>query len=360
MANKKNIKRIVFNAAWVVLGITMLIVLVAAMQKKKNNVCKEVKVHILSNPDQLFLNTEDILTLVNAKDIINKKTINEIDIKALEKQLEKNVWMDKVEFYFDKMDVLNIEVQERIPMFRVFKQNGTSFYMDKEHFILPLSNAYSARVPVFTNFSNNTNLNTKDSSLLESIDKIAMYINANPFWMAQIQQVTIVGNDAFEILPTIGKHTIVFGDTTDLQAKFDKLFKFYKIVAAKVGFDKYSTLNVKFKNQIVATNNAYLPIDTTKANLTIKQFINNNSDSALQFIDTIRMQNSDSTGIDTSRSSNNAARQVLPPKPTTRTPMPPKPTGNGVRRNNNNNMPKPTTPPRAVMPKRTSSPRPKQ
>jgi cell division protein FtsQ len=362
MATKKNIKRIMLHTAWVVLAVALVVISIAAIQKKKNSICKEIKVNILSNREQLFLSEEDILSLLQAKEIVNTKTIAEIDIKAMERNLEKNVWIDKAELYFDNKNILHADVIERSPYFRIFRQNGNSFYMDKQHFVLPLSNAYSARVPIFTGFPNNATLSHNDTLLLESMDKMAAYINTNPFWMAQIQQLNIVHTDEFEIMPTIGKHLVLFGDTTAMEDKFRKLYRFYKTVSTKAGFDKFSVLNIKFKNQIVATNNNYLPIDSSRASAVIEQFIKNNSDSVLQIIDTAQRSSNNANIVDTARTVNTAAPKPVATslRPVTVVAVPPKKPP--VKRTNTiNNPPKRTIPPRAIMPpKRSGTTRPHQ
>ena len=72
------------------------------------------------------------------------------------------------------------------------------------------------------------------------------------FWMAQIEQVDYTAQKQFVMYPKIGDHAIILGDGNDLESKFRKLFIFYKEVLAKSGWDKYSTINVQFKGQVVA------------------------------------------------------------------------------------------------------------
>jgi cell division protein FtsQ len=45
----------------------------------------------------------------------------------------------------------------------------------------------------------------------------------------------------------------VFGTGDDIEIKFEKLMLFYKEGLSRVGWDKYSTINLKYKNQIVCT-----------------------------------------------------------------------------------------------------------
>ena len=57
---------------------------------------------------------------------------------------------------------------------------------------MPLSDKFSARLPVFTNFPVRENAFSKaDSNLLTDIKDIGTYISEDPFWMAQIEQVDI-------------------------------------------------------------------------------------------------------------------------------------------------------------------------
>ena len=56
-------------------------------------------------------------------------------------------------------------MQEREPVARVFTVAGSTFYIDDELTQLPLSEKFSARLPVFTNFpSDNKVLAKADSS----------------------------------------------------------------------------------------------------------------------------------------------------------------------------------------------------
>ncbi|MBA3972491.1 MAG: hypothetical protein H0X46_10205, partial [Bacteroidetes bacterium] len=91
-------------------------------------------------------------------------------------------------------------------------------------------------------------------SLLDEIYAMANYINADKFWSAQIQQIYINKDRDMELVPLAGDHKIVFGDTTFMDTKFKKLLTFYQQGLNTTGWwDKYSIINLKFKNQIVCT-----------------------------------------------------------------------------------------------------------
>jgi cell division protein FtsQ len=58
-----------------------------------------------------------------------------------------------------------------------------------------------------------------------------------------------------ELIPRVGNHRVLLGDTIDLQDKFRRLMIFYKEGLSKTGWNNYSVINLKFRNQVVCTKN---------------------------------------------------------------------------------------------------------
>ncbi|MBS1935098.1 MAG: hypothetical protein JST96_13940, partial [Bacteroidetes bacterium] len=132
--------------------------------------------------------------------------------------------------------------------------NGNSFYIDSSGMQLPLSRKTIVQVPVFTNYPyDKLKTHGDDSVLLHDIKQVGGFILKDTFWMAQIAQVDITPAHTFEMEPVIGNHTIEFGDGSDCEKKFSRLFIFYKDVLSKVGFDKYSRVAVQYTGEIVGT-----------------------------------------------------------------------------------------------------------
>ena len=162
-------------------------------------------------------------------------------------------------FFFDNSQVLKVKVHERVPVARVIAIGGNSFYIDSSCQRLPLSNKLSARVPVFTGFPGDKGkMKATDRKLLRDIRTISDYILNDPFWMAQIAQVDITKERNFEMIPTIGNHVIEFGNSSDHQKKFDRLYLFYKQVLSKSGMERYARINVQYDKQIIGVRNNFL------------------------------------------------------------------------------------------------------
>jgi cell division protein FtsQ len=56
-----------------------------------------------------------------------------------------------------------------------------------------------------------------------------------------------------ELIPRLGQHRILLGDTTDLRDKLDRMRTFYLQGLNNTGWDKYELINLKYKNQVVCT-----------------------------------------------------------------------------------------------------------
>ncbi len=92
-----------------------------------------------------------ILEKVNGKKL-DQSTISSLDLTSMETRLGKIEWVKKAELFFDNNKVLQVKITQREPIARLFTVSGASFYIDSSLSRLPLSDQFSARLPVFTSF----------------------------------------------------------------------------------------------------------------------------------------------------------------------------------------------------------------
>src|SRR6185503_16959345 len=99
------------------------------------------------------------------------------------------------------------------------------------------------------------------------VKKLTMYITADSFFNKQTAQVNITNEGNYEIIPVVGNQVIRIGNADNLDEKFTKLIAFYKQVWSKVGFEKYSVIDVRYTGQVVAVRRggAKVGSDTAKA-----------------------------------------------------------------------------------------------
>jgi len=245
-------KKKVIQVLWLLAGIGVIVLLGAAMQKKNHQTCKDIKIDITGVEEHMFIDERDVKEILNSDGEIIGKDISGVNLRKMESLLEKNAWVKNAELFFDNEQVLNIQIEERQPVARVFTTQGSSFYIDTALTRLPLSEKISARVPVFTSFpSDKPVLTHSDSLLLKDVLTVGKYILADSFWMAQVSQVDISAN-GFEMIPTIGDHVVELGNAQDIESKFNRLYTFYTKAWLQNGMNTYEKLDVQYKNQVVA------------------------------------------------------------------------------------------------------------
>lgn len=256
--NKKyTFKKILTISVWVILASGIVVLLVAAITRKNNEQITGIQINISGVQNNYFIGKKDVIKIlekVNGKPI-EKAIASTLDLAAMENALQKDLWIKKAEIFFDNNNVLQVKIAEREPVVRIFTTSGASFYMDSSLTRLPLSDKFSARLPVFTNFPTDVLVLMKaDSILLKEIKTLSEFIGGDPFWMAQIDQVDITPVRTFELIPKLGNQVIRFGNAENYGEKFNKLLAFYKQVQTRIGWNRYSVIDLQFKNQVVGIN----------------------------------------------------------------------------------------------------------
>lgn len=343
LSTKISIRKVLFTVAWLAAGAGLLTLLVAAIGKRNSEQCKDYKITIKGTQDNFFVDKKDVERLLKAstKGNIKGQPMSAFNLRKMEALLEDNVWIRDAELFFDNQQVLHTSVWEREPVARIFTTSGNSFYIDSSRKRMPLSERLSARVPVFTNFSDRKMLTKKDSALLEDVKELAQYIMEDDFIMAQAAQIDITKQRTFEMVPVVGNHIVQLGNAENLEQKFNRLFIFYKQVAAKTGFDRYSTINVQYAGQVIGTKRGTgtATVDSVQLRNNVMQLLRQaqqlSSDTTvtntipaerptLSIPDTvIRRTGADANNnVNTGNSIPTPARTANPPKPANTRPKP--------------------------------------
>jgi len=232
----------------------VIVGVLGASKKQGKEKIKNILLHIRNEKSHFFIDKLAMWhQLIEMRGIeVNKTTILQINVSEIEKEALQNPWVENPQVYIDNNNVLHIFVSQRRPVARVFFDNGQSFYLDPSLKLLPLSNMFTYYTTIVTNVPvyNNDSL---DNDMRGRILKLVKFIDCDTFWNAQIAQVIVTAKGDFELIPVLGTQIIVFGDTTRMVEKFENLFAFYKKVFNRIGWDKYTLLDLRYKNQVVAT-----------------------------------------------------------------------------------------------------------
>jgi cell division protein FtsQ len=254
----------------VVLVLGGLIWLIAAVRSAHGQtLCKEVSIKIQYNGADVFITEKQIITLAETNGKLEQQPIDKIDIAALKQCIEKHPYASHVDIKSSIDGVLKITVTQREPIARIFNQDGESYYIDREGVLLPVITGTASRVITASGFiaqkytdAGRFRLsdNKKDSVELASnplfkIYKMTLYIENKPFLNALVEQIYINDKNEIEIIPKAGDQIIQFGDIDRMDEKFSYLKSFYLSAMNNGGWEKYATICLKYKNQVVCSKN---------------------------------------------------------------------------------------------------------
>ena len=117
----------------------------------KRNLTKIDVEFVDENPPFITLNTVNKLLIQSQDNVtsINKETL---DLKEMENRLLKNPMIRDAQVYLSVDGVLGAKIEQRTPIARV--AGSPDYYLDTDGMKMPLSEIYTARVPLINGNSN--------------------------------------------------------------------------------------------------------------------------------------------------------------------------------------------------------------
>jgi len=258
----KHWQTILVRILWSIAGAALIVLFVVAWKAKEEKKCSSIQIELVGETTAaLFMDEKEILQIIHEQGVNVGLSIGDVNLNTLEKYLETIRWVKHVELFLDNAQVLQVKIEQRIPIARIFTASGNSFYIDKEGLQLPLKQLTVLRLPVFTNFpSDQEKLSKPDSLLLNDILHFTKAVATDSFFMAQTSQVNIAVNGDFELIPTVGDHLVLIGSVDNIEDKLNRLYTFYKKVWVQSGLNAYQVIDCRFDNQIVALKKGMQPI----------------------------------------------------------------------------------------------------
>lgn len=254
---------------WLAIIVYLIVSLSFVSNKEETNVCSKIDIQIVDNTQNQFVEEQDIInTLKNKGKKLLSFHVDSINTDEIEDIIYQHTSVKRAEVYIEKNDVLRIDIVQRNPIVRIINYNKESYYIDEEGYVMPLSKKYTAHVPIvngkinepFAKYSNKnlTNLTFEEddfskSEILKDIYVLSKYIYNNKTWKSLIEQIYINEDKEIELIPKLGVESILFGTIDDYENKFLRLKSLYTIGFPKTGWNKYKSINLKYKNQAICT-----------------------------------------------------------------------------------------------------------
>lgn len=210
----------------------------------------------INGPDGLKLLNESavIRKLENTEvQLVQKRPLSQYDLHEAEKLIEQMPHVANAEVWANFNGEICIDIDQRVPVLRIINENQQSFYIDSNGLKMPLSSMGACRVPVASGKIKERS-GTRDSLTTDighQLWQLALFLKANKTANALTAQIYVNEQEQLEVIPMLGNHTVVLGDTSALKDKYFKLEALYRDGFKEEDWNKYSHINLQYKELIV-------------------------------------------------------------------------------------------------------------
>jgi len=212
--------------------------------KQRNEVRKITKIDVEFKDEYRMFITENTVNklLIQNKDSIPSLGKETLDLNKMEKRLLENPMIKNAEVYITVDGVLGANVIQRRPIARV--EGIPNFYLDEDGKKMPLSTVHSARVPIVTGISGNQ---------FAEVAELVKKITNDEFMEKYVIGLDVMPDGDLFLRIRKNEFKVLFGKSKNIETKFQKFKAFYKLTKKDSLLDTYSLINLKFKDQVVAT-----------------------------------------------------------------------------------------------------------
>ena len=214
-----------------------------SMRNEHRKLTRSVVVFVNDSIPFIKRETVNKLLIENKTDASGIEKVG-LDLNKLEKSINTNPMIEKSEVSVSIDGVLKAVVKQKTPIARVFDENG-SFYIDYQGNIMPLSDEYTARVPIISGEINRENK--------KELDKLLRFVYDDEFLKKNIIGIQILPSGSLKMLSRNFNYEIEFGKTINIERKFSNYKAFYQKAVSDSSLYHYKNINLKFTQQVVCT-----------------------------------------------------------------------------------------------------------
>lgn len=252
-----NYRNIFLFISWTIVIVFFLFASINAVEVRQHETCKGISFEIDNGEENYFIDEQDLkkeLTHQQAN-LIGKRMV-EIDFKKVERNIDKNLFVEKAMIYKSNTGNVVIEVQPKNPIVRVWANNGMNYYVSDKWKWMPTSGKYTKKVLMITGDITDVTgaKNPKDSAFNQQLKMISEFIVKDPFWSGLIDQVHVANGKKICLITSVFEPYIIFGSVDQqMENKFKKIEVFLKKCLPVIQANNYESLDISFKNQVIGT-----------------------------------------------------------------------------------------------------------
>lgn len=214
--------------------------------KHEEKICSGVDINVIDSLSTGLIHENDVRDILNKKKIhIEGQPMDSINNAVIIEALSESPYVDTASCYHTPAGKLCVDVVAMQPVLHVMAANGEEYYLDRKGKTMPIGGL-------------NVNLNiatghiTKDFAA-KNLTQLACYIQDDSFWQPLIQQINVASPKHIQLIMRVGESIIDLGDNSGIKAKLNKMRLFINQGLNEAGWDKYSTIDISYKDVVVAT-----------------------------------------------------------------------------------------------------------
>ena len=212
-----------------------------SLQRFNNRPVEDIVVKMLQKEPVFFINDKIVREIIRKENPTNR--IGGLNILSLERAIRAMPMVDSANVYLKLNGQLNLDISQRIPIFRLSKKDQ-SFYVDEKGVEFPASNNYSYQCMLVSG-----KVSSEEYPMLVELVKI---INRDDFSKNFFVGISKKGNDYY-LMTNEGNYVVELGRLENLGFKIKGFKTFVEKYLIYQDQMKYSKISVKYDNQIVTT-----------------------------------------------------------------------------------------------------------
>ncbi|AWG20212.1 cell division protein FtsQ [Flavobacterium faecale] len=214
-----------------------------ANRNGSRNLIKSSVVFIGENT--LFIDKESVnKLLIENKNNASSIQKEDLALNKLENILNANEMIEESDVFVSVDGVLKAVVKQKTPVARVYDGNR-SFYLDYEGTKMPLSDNFTARVPLVSG-----RITDQNKKKLADLFRV---IYDDDFLKKNIIAIEIMPNGSLKMLNRDFNYLIDFGSVVNVERKFRNYKAFFQKAVLDSSLYNYKKIDLRFTQQVVCT-----------------------------------------------------------------------------------------------------------
>ncbi|WP_438710115.1 cell division protein FtsQ/DivIB [Aquimarina muelleri] len=163
-------------------------------------------------------------------------------LNTVEKELDAHEMIEHSDVYLTVNGELRAKIKQRTPIARM--DAVAPFYIDVTGNIMPLSDSYSAHVPIVSNVSERE---------ISNVFPLLKKIQEDEFLKKHVVGVDLNADNDYELDLRVYAFKVVLGKVENLNSKIRNFKAFYQKALKDKSLDAYKKVSLQFSNQVVCT-----------------------------------------------------------------------------------------------------------